>query len=130
MNRPVVVCLLGSSKFKSYHEESIRQETLRGKIVLAMGLYGHVEGLDMDGPVKAMLDQLHLRKIDMADEVLVVNPGGYVGQSTANEISYARSLGKRVLWWATPTNAEFLEGEEPAFPDWRNPQSKEESPCP
>jgi hypothetical protein len=51
----------------------MKDETLAGKIVLTVGLLGHAEGIDMNGPVKAMLDQLHLRKIDLADEVLVLN---------------------------------------------------------
>jgi hypothetical protein len=46
--------------------------------------------------VKEMLDDMHLRKIDMADEVMVINPGGYIGQSTRREIEYAKSVGKPV----------------------------------
>lgn len=43
-----------------------------------------------------MLDMLHLRKIDLADRVLVINPGGYIGESTSREIAYARANGKPV----------------------------------
>ncbi len=71
--RPEVICLIGSSRFERLHLEAMRRETLAGKIVLPMGLYGHVEGIDMAGPVKQMLDELHLRKIDLADTVLVIN---------------------------------------------------------
>jgi hypothetical protein len=74
MKLPVVVTLCGSSRFKEEHERAQREETLLGKIVIPMGLYGHLDGLDMSGPVKRMLDELHLRKIDMADEILVINP--------------------------------------------------------
>jgi len=73
-SKPTVVCLCGSSRFMKHHVAAMRQETLLGKIVLAMGMYGHKEGLDMDGPTKQMLDELHLRKIDLADEILVINP--------------------------------------------------------
>lgn len=45
---------------------------------------------------KTVLDALHLRKIDLADRVLIVNPGGYVGESTSREIAYARAVGKPV----------------------------------
>lgn len=45
-----------------------------------------------------MLDAVHLRKIDLADRVLVVNPGGYVGESTTREIAYARGAGKPVAF--------------------------------
>ncbi len=68
-----IVCLIGSSRFERLHLEAMRRETLAGKIVLPLGLYGHVEGIDMDGPVKKMLDELHLHKIDLADTVLVIN---------------------------------------------------------
>jgi hypothetical protein len=69
-DRPIVVCLCGSTRFKDAFEAAMQSETLVGKIVLTVGLFGHLEGLDMDGPTKRMLDELHLRKIDMADEVL------------------------------------------------------------
>lgn len=72
--RPTRVCLVGSSRFQAEHEAAIRAETLAGRIVLPLGLYGHQEGMDMDGPVKRMLDELHLRKVDAADQVFVVNP--------------------------------------------------------
>ncbi|WP_150952675.1 hypothetical protein [Microbacterium testaceum] len=69
-----------------------RELTLTGVIVLAPA--------EVDGPVddeqKAILDELHLRKIDLADEVHIVNPGGYIGSSTRREIAYARAAGKSV----------------------------------
>ncbi|MFT2753186.1 hypothetical protein [Clavibacter sp. Sh2088] len=68
--------------------------TLSGVIVVAPG--------DGSEPVtdaqKAALDAVHLRKIDLADRVLVVNPGGYVGESTRREIAYARAAGKPVAF--------------------------------
>lgn len=76
----------------------MREETLQGHVVLSVGLFGHVEGLDMSGQVKKMLDELHLDKIRMADEVLVINRGGYVGESTGREVEFARSLGKPIRW--------------------------------
>jgi hypothetical protein len=75
-----------------------KTETLAGKIVLSVGLFGHNEGLDMDGPVKKMLDELHLRKIDLADEVLVLNVGNYIGQSTSREVEYAKKNGKTLRY--------------------------------
>jgi hypothetical protein len=93
---PPVVCLCGSTRFKDAFTAAMRDETLSGKIVLSVGLFGHLEGLDMDGPIKQMLDHLHLRKIDLADEVLILNVGGYIGSSTRNELDYARRVGKPV----------------------------------
>jgi hypothetical protein len=95
-NRPTIVVLCGSTRFRDAYEAAMRTETLAGKIVLTVGLFGHVEGLDMDGPVKAMLDQLHLRKIDEADEALFLNVGDYIGASTQRELDYARAHGKRI----------------------------------
>lgn len=57
-----------------------------------------VEGLDMQGKDKINLDELHLRKIDLCDEVLVLNVGGYIGESTAREIKYSEIHGKRVVY--------------------------------
>ncbi len=98
MDRPRIVVLCGSTRFGDAYRDAMRAETLAGKIVLTVGLLGHQEGIDMDGPVKKMLDQLHLRKIYISDEVLILNVGGYVGESTRREIAYARSLGKTIRW--------------------------------
>jgi hypothetical protein len=95
---PRIVCFCGSTRFKDAWLNANRDETLSGKIVLSVGLLGHQEGLDMNGPVKVALDQLHLRKIDLADEVLVLNCGGYIGESTRREIAYAQAHGKPVRY--------------------------------
>src|SRR6266496_1102237 len=95
-----VVCLCGSTRFRSAFELANMDETLRGNLVISVGLFGHSDHPDgsrflaADGDestaVKQDLDALHFRKIDLADEVLVVNVGGYVGSSTKREITYAR----------------------------------------
>ena len=95
--RPVVVCLCGSTKFREAFQGVNQQETLAGKIVLAPGCF-QGDGFDWSSEVKQRLDELHLRKIDLADEILVINVGGYIGQSTRWEIAYARQQGKRVRW--------------------------------
>ena len=89
------VCLCGSTKFKEEYIKANRDETLKGNIVLSVGLFGHTEGLDMDSDTKKMLDKLHLAKIDLADEVLILNVGGYIGESTSREIAYAKNIGKK-----------------------------------
>jgi len=93
---PKIVCLCGSTRFGEAFRDAMREETLANKIVLSVGLLGHAEGLDMDGPIKAMLDELHKRKIDLADEVLILNVGGYIGSSTRSELDYATAAGKPV----------------------------------
>ena len=98
-----VVCLCGSTRFKDAFLAETKRLTLAGKIVLSVGCFPHTD--DGASPedalgedVKRGLDALHLRKIDLADEVLVLNVGGYVGESTRREIAYARELGKPVAF--------------------------------
>lgn len=73
VTRPKVITLCGSSRFQKEHEEAQARLTLEGCIVIPMGLYGHLVGIDMDGEIKKRLDQLHFRKIDISDEIFVVN---------------------------------------------------------
>lgn len=111
-----VVTLCGSSRFPDAHMLAQMHEALMGNVVIPMSLYGHAdfpegaEFLTSDGdestPEKQGLDELHLRKIDLADEVLVVNVGGYVGSSTRREIEYAREHGKPVRF-LFPTDDEL-----------------------
>lgn len=91
-----VVCLCGSTRFKDAFIEANREESVKGNIVLTVAMFGHLEGLDMDGEAKKTFDELHFRKIDLCDEVLVLNVDGYIGESTAREIAYAKSVGKPV----------------------------------
>ncbi len=96
--RPEIVCLCGSTRFKPEFEAAAKDLTLRGKIVLSVGFFGHCEPEFPAPETKSMLDALHLRKIDLADWVLVINPGGYIGESTAREIRYARQMEKQVCY--------------------------------
>ena len=92
---PTIVCLCGSTRFKDAFDEAIYQETMAGRIVLSVGVLVHTVGNKHGGITheqKIVLDELHKRKIDLADEVLVLNVGGYVGDSTRSEIKYAESL--------------------------------------
>ena len=85
-----VITLCGSTRFKDAFMEAQKRLTLEGNIVISVGLFGH-SGDDevwMNG-TKEMLDDMHKRKIDMADEIFVINVGGYIGSSTRSEIAYA-----------------------------------------
>lgn len=99
--RPTIVCLCGSTKFADAFIEANARLTMQGEIVLSVGRFGHLDGLDMDGADKAMLDNLHKRKIDLADYVYVLNVGGYIGDSTRSEIEYAQRAGKSVRYLET-----------------------------
>lgn len=92
-----VITLCGSTRFKDEFIATQKRLSLEGCIVISVGLFGHSGDEEVSSPgVKEMLDDMHLRKIDMADEVMVINPGGYIGQSTRREIEYAKSVGKPV----------------------------------
>lgn len=99
---PKIVCLCGSTKFKAQFEEANKQETLKGNIVLSVGFFGHQEAIPPDEETKQALDNLHLKKIDLADEVLVINPNQYIGASTRQEIAYATKLGKPIRYLEQP----------------------------
>ena len=113
MNRPTIVCLCGSTRFWRQFQKSSLEETLAGRIVLSIGAasgtddehFGNLSG-DEYAAVKSMLDELHLRKIDLADEVLILNVGRYMGYSTRRELNYAKTLGKRVRFLEA-VNDEF-----------------------
>lgn len=98
--RPEIVCICGSTRFADEMIAANRDLTFAGAIVVAPGVFRRAEDRDADELIsheqKTALDALHLRKIDLADRVLVVNPGGYVGESTSREIAYARATGKPV----------------------------------
>lgn len=94
---PTIVCLCGSTRFGDAFREANLRETLAGKIVLSIGCdFKSDQALGLTQEDKDRLDRLHLRKIDLADEVLILNVGGYIGESTTRELAYARSMGKPV----------------------------------
>ncbi len=96
--RPRIVALCGSTRFKADFERANRNLTLGGHIVLAPGVFGHADGIELSEASKTALDALHLRKIDLADEVIVVCPNGYLGESTKREIAYAERTGKPISY--------------------------------
>ena len=102
-----VVTLCGSTRFKEQFMEAQKRLTLEGYIVISVGLFGHAgdqevwDGMDEGtlSKTKEMLDDMHKRKIDMADEIYVINVGGYIGDSTRSEIQYAEAHGKPVRYY-------------------------------
>jgi len=116
LRRPKVVVLCGSTRFYDHFMQADYDETMAGNIVLSVGFarispqaraevtrYKHEsEDIGCTPEQKVALDDLHKRKIDMADEVIVLNVGGYVGKSTASEIEYAEMCGKPIRWLEPP----------------------------
>jgi hypothetical protein len=98
------ITLCGSTKFKKEFMEAQKRLTLDGNIVISVGLLGHSgdqevwDGMDEGtlSKTKEMLDDMHKRKIDMSDEIFVINVGGYIGDSTRSEIDYAKEHSKKV----------------------------------
>ena len=94
-----VITLCGSTRFKDAFMEAQKRLTLEGNIVISVGLFGHSGDEEVWAPgTKEMLDDMHKRKIDMADEIFVINVGGYIGSSTRSEIEYAQAMGKPVKY--------------------------------
>ena len=92
-----VITLCGSTRFKDAFLEAQKRLTLEGNIVISVGLFGHSGDDEVwtEG-IKEMLDDMHRSKIDMADEIYVINVRGYIGSSTRGEIEYAKATGKTV----------------------------------
>lgn len=105
-----VITLCGSTRFKDDFMKEQKRLTLEGNIVISVGLFGHAgdnevwEGMDEDTltQTKIMLDDMHKRKIDMADEIFVINVDGYIGESTKSEIEYAKWNNKKVRYLINP----------------------------
>lgn len=100
---PKIVCLCGSTRFAKEFMEAQFRETVAGNIVLTVGCFprrddGSWDRMQVTDEQKVKLDELHLRKIDLADEVFVVNVGGYIGDSTRREVAYAEAKGKPIRW--------------------------------
>lgn len=107
---PKIVCLCGSTRFSEAFQQANFDETLAGNIVLTIGcdmksdseLFKDKTEVELE-EVKKELDQLHLRKIDLADEVLILNVGGYIGNSTSRELAYAKERCKEIRFLVPQT---------------------------
>ena len=99
-----VITLCGSTRFKEDFERVNRELTLAGYIVISVGAFGH-SGDVFTEEQKVMLDDIHKRKIDMADCIYVINRDGYVGESTRSEIRYAYLHNKTVAFMEAPDNS-------------------------
>jgi hypothetical protein len=94
-----IITLCGSTKFKDEFIAEQKRLTLEGNIVISVGLFGHSGDDEVwSESKKEMLDDMHKRKIDLSDEIFIINPGGYIGSSTMSEIEYARKTNKPVRY--------------------------------
>lgn len=97
MNKRKVVAMCGSLRFSDMIQQAAeRLELEQGYVVI--GMIPHVLDRVLTERERELLGELHLRKIDLADAIFVVNPGGYIGASGKREIAYAREKGKEILY--------------------------------
>ena len=109
-----VITLCGSTRFKDEFLQVQKELTLQGNIVISVRLFGHAGDFEVwenmnEGTLtktKEMLDDMHKRKIDMADEIFVINVGGYIGDSTKSEIEYAKEHDKIVRYLENNLNRD------------------------
>lgn len=94
-----VVCLSGSTRFKREFLSAQLAESVRGRIVL-LPVFSQADGLRLSDPEITALTEVHMRKIELADEVLVIDVGGYIGEQTAREIARAEELEKPIRYWS------------------------------
>ena len=119
--RPAIVCLCGSTRFAEEFRAANLRETLAGRIVLSIGCDTKSDSDllalgELTDEAKADLDELHKRKIDLADQVLILNCGGFIGDSTRSEVKYAIEHGKEVRWLNPPIPCPDCGG--PPLDDW------------
>ena len=92
-----VITLCGSIKFKNEFMKVQEELTLDGNIVFIPNFFNNLKG-EINKETKKMLDEMHRQKIDMSNEVYVINCGGYIGESTKSEIEYAKANGKMISY--------------------------------
>jgi hypothetical protein len=111
--RPHIITLCGSTRYRREYEDTAARFSLCGFVVLTCSVWKDEQG----GPActedqKSDLDRLHMHKIEMADEVFIINRFGYIGESTRREIKYAHKLGKPIEYLESPR----MEVIEPSGP--------------
>ena len=116
MNKPLpqIVCLCGSTRFYEAFVRANYEETMAGRIVLSVGFFMHSPGVHGQAfgctpEQKVKLDELHLRKIDLADETYILNVNGYIGQSTQRELAYTVFTHKKLRFLEADAGEEFME---------------------
>ena len=98
MHEYKIITLCGSIKFKDEFMKVQEKLTLEGDIVLTPNFFNNIKKEDIDEKTQEMLDEMHKQKIDISDEIYVINVSGYIGESTKSEIEYAKSKGKKISY--------------------------------
>lgn len=111
MEKYNVITLCGSIKFKEEFIKVRDKLILDGNIVLTPNFFNNIKKEEINFEVKKMLDKMHRQKIDMADEIFVINVGGYIGESTKAEIKYAKLKDKKIYYLENINKRSDLNGE-------------------
>lgn len=98
MNKYNIITLCGSIKFKNEFLKVQEKLTLNGNIVFTPNFFNNIKKEEINEKTKQMLDKMHKQKIDISDEIYVINFGGYIGESTKSEIEYAKLKGKKISY--------------------------------
>lgn len=94
------ITLCGSTRFKAQFEKANTYLTLKGNVVISLGFFEKSEGIEITPEQAELFGKIHLKKIDMSDEIFVIDVDGYIGESTRNEIEYAIKTGKSVRYFS------------------------------
>lgn len=113
----MIITLCGSTKFKKEYEEINKILTLAGHIVISVGFFRHADKTKITEKEDQLLDEIHLKKIEISDAIYVINKDGYIGKSTKNEIAYAKTNGRKIyyhcenIWQQVITNEILFKHE-------------------
>jgi len=95
-----IITLCGSTKFKAQFEQANAYLTLQGNIVMSVAFFEQSEGYEITEQQAELLGEIHFKKIDLSDEIFVIDVGGYIGDSTKKEIDYAQKKGKTIRFYS------------------------------
>ncbi|MGG3562146.1 hypothetical protein ABES03_11140 [Neobacillus rhizosphaerae] len=104
-----VITLCGSTKFKEQFEKANAYLTLQGNVVISLGFFEQSEGIEITQEQEELFAKIHFRKMDLADEIFIIDVNGYIGSSTRKEIEYATNAGKPVRYYS---QSELVAQEE------------------
>lgn len=93
-----IITLCGSINFKDEFLKVQEKLVLEKNIVFTPNFFSNISKEEISLETKKMLDKMHKQKIDMSDEIYVINQEGYIGESTKLEIEYAKSKGKKITY--------------------------------
>lgn len=95
-----VITLCGSTKFKEQFEKANAHLTLQGNIVISLGFFEQSDGIEITQEQAELFERIHIEKINMCDEIFVIDVNGYIGKSTRKEIDYAKQNGKVIRYYS------------------------------